>query len=145
VSVAGFIAAQRAQYRIPHATTCRALGLSQAWFYKWRHGDRLAATRPPRAAGGQDQAAVRRPQGSLRIAPDHRRPARGGLAGQCEHGGPDHGRAGLAGPAEALPTPNHPPGSTAPDLVGRDFAAATINHKWYGDGTEIGTEEGKRS
>jgi hypothetical protein len=29
--------------------------------------------------------------------------------------------------------------------VGRDFAAATINHKWYGDGTEIGTEEGKRS
>jgi putative transposase len=39
VSVAGFIAAQRAQYRIPHATACRALGLSQAWFYKWRHGD----------------------------------------------------------------------------------------------------------
>ena len=31
----------------------------------------------------------------------------------------------------------------APDLVARDFAAATINHKWYGDGTEIGTEEGK--
>jgi transposase-like protein len=36
VSVAAFVAAQRAQYRIPHATTCRALGLSQAWFYKWR-------------------------------------------------------------------------------------------------------------
>ena len=27
--------------------------------------------------------------------------------------------------------------------MARDFAAATINHKWYGDGTEIGTEEGK--
>jgi putative transposase len=26
----------------------------------------------------------------------------------------------------------------APDLVGRDFAAATINHKWCGDGTEEG-------
>jgi putative transposase len=39
VSVASFVAAQRAQYGIPHATACRALGLSQAWFYKWCHGD----------------------------------------------------------------------------------------------------------
>ena len=31
------------------------------------------------------------PTGSLRIAPDHRRPARGGLAGECEHCGSDHG------------------------------------------------------
>ncbi len=39
MSVAGFIATQRAQHQIPHATACRALGVSQAWFYKWRHGD----------------------------------------------------------------------------------------------------------
>ena len=31
----------------------------------------------------------------------------------------------------------------APDLVKRDFPAAGINHKWYGDGTEIPTDEGK--
>jgi transposase InsO family protein len=31
----------------------------------------------------------------------------------------------------------------APDLVKRDFPAATINRKWYGDGTEIPTGEGK--
>jgi putative transposase len=31
----------------------------------------------------------------------------------------------------------------APDLIGRDFAAAAINRKWYGDGTEIRTDEGK--
>src|ERR1700745_864223 len=31
----------------------------------------------------------------------------------------------------------------APDLVKRDFPAATINQKWYGDGTEIPTDEGK--
>jgi transposase InsO family protein len=30
----------------------------------------------------------------------------------------------------------------APDLVGRDFPAATMNQKWYGDGTEIVTDEG---
>ncbi len=31
----------------------------------------------------------------------------------------------------------------APDLVKRDFPAARLNHKWYGDGTEIPTDEGK--
>jgi putative transposase len=31
----------------------------------------------------------------------------------------------------------------APDLVKRDFPAANINCKWYGDGTEIPTGEGK--
>ena len=37
--MATFIAAQRAEQRIPHAASCRALGVSQPWFYKWRHGD----------------------------------------------------------------------------------------------------------
>jgi putative transposase len=37
--VAGFIAVQRAEYGVPYAVACRALGASQAWFYKWRHGD----------------------------------------------------------------------------------------------------------
>jgi putative transposase len=31
----------------------------------------------------------------------------------------------------------------APDLVRRDFTAARLNRKWFGDGTEIGTDEGK--
>ena len=31
----------------------------------------------------------------------------------------------------------------APDLVGRDFPATKVNQKWYGDGTEIATDEGK--
>jgi putative transposase len=31
----------------------------------------------------------------------------------------------------------------APDLVQRAFGAETINQKWYGDGTEIATAEGK--
>jgi hypothetical protein len=31
----------------------------------------------------------------------------------------------------------------APDLVGRDFRASMVNHKWYGDGTELPTDEGK--
>jgi putative transposase len=39
VSLAAFIAAQRAEHGVPQVTACRALGVSQAWFYKWRGGD----------------------------------------------------------------------------------------------------------
>jgi hypothetical protein len=42
--VAALIAAQREQHQIPHALACRALGVSQSWFYKWRGG-----ALPPRA------------------------------------------------------------------------------------------------
>jgi transposase InsO family protein len=31
----------------------------------------------------------------------------------------------------------------APDLVSRQFTAAKLNEKWFGDGTEISTDEGK--
>ena len=36
VSVARFIADQRTNYRVPHTITCLLLGVSLAWFYKWR-------------------------------------------------------------------------------------------------------------
>jgi putative transposase len=33
--VAGVISGQRTECSIPHAVSCRALGVSQSWFYKW--------------------------------------------------------------------------------------------------------------
>ena len=36
MSVARFIADQRTNYRVPHTITCVLLGVSLAWFYKWR-------------------------------------------------------------------------------------------------------------
>jgi putative transposase len=42
--VAALIAARRAENGIPHAVSCRALGVSRSWFYK--HKDRAL---PPRA------------------------------------------------------------------------------------------------
>jgi putative transposase len=48
VTVAGFIACQRTEFGVPHATACRALGVSQAWFYKWR--DRRPTARQRRRA-----------------------------------------------------------------------------------------------
>ena len=54
--MAGFIAVQRAEHGIPHATACRALGVSPAWFYKWRDGD----ASPRRARRAQLAAEIRR-------------------------------------------------------------------------------------
>jgi len=45
VAVVAFIVAQRGDHGIPHATACRALGVSQSWFYKGKAG-----VLPPRAA-----------------------------------------------------------------------------------------------
>jgi putative transposase len=36
VSLAAFIASRRTDHRVPHAVACRALDVSESWFYKWR-------------------------------------------------------------------------------------------------------------
>jgi putative transposase len=43
--VAALIAAQRDEHQIPHATACRALGVSRSWSCKWKD-----AALTPRAA-----------------------------------------------------------------------------------------------
>ena len=48
MSVAHFVAAQRTDHSIPHAVSCRALGVSASWFYKWR--DRAPTPRQQRRA-----------------------------------------------------------------------------------------------
>ncbi len=37
MSVASHIASQRTEHGVPHAVACRALGVSESWFYKWHH------------------------------------------------------------------------------------------------------------
>ena len=46
--MAAFIASQREQHGVPQAVSCRALGVSQSWFYRWKDGEL-----PPRAARRQ--------------------------------------------------------------------------------------------
>ena len=73
--MAGFIAAQGAEYQVPHATACRALGVSQSWFYKWRYGDASPRhARRVQLAVKVDQLFTRhrRRAGSPRIAADLR-------------------------------------------------------------------------
>ncbi|MFE2179237.1 IS3 family transposase [Streptomyces sp. NPDC059455] len=35
-AVAAFIGNQRTEHQVPHRVTCRVLGVSESWFYKWR-------------------------------------------------------------------------------------------------------------
>jgi putative transposase len=144
--VAALIAAQRDEHRIPPAVACRALGVSRSWFYKHEAGGL-----PPRAARRAVLAAeVRRlfaahrgTYGSPRITADLReagwRVSENTVAAVMRE-------QGLAARRKKRRKSATRPGRgrwRAPDLVRRDFPAAGINTKWYGDGTEIPTGQGK--
>ncbi|WP_182349571.1 IS3 family transposase [Tomitella gaofuii] len=144
--MAGFIAACRAEYGIPHATACRALGVSEAWFYKWRCGDaspRHARRGQLKIVIGRLFAAHRGTYGSPRITADLRgegwRVSENTVAALMAE-------LGLAArrPRRRAQTTRRGRGRwRAPDLIGRRFGTDRLNHKWYGDGTEIVTDEGK--
>lgn len=144
--MAAFIADQRETHGVPHATACRAMEVSEAWFYKWRHGD----ASPRRARREQLTVEIRRlyaahkgRYGAPRITGDLRdqgwRVSENTVAqimrAQQLVGRPTRRRRGLTRPGKGR--------WRAPDLIGRKFAAEVINRKWYGDGTEIVTDEGK--
>jgi transposase InsO family protein len=143
--VAALIAARRAD-GIPVAVACRALGVSRAWFYQHRGGQL-----PPRALRRERlKAEVARlfaahegKYGSPRITADLReagwRVSENTVAALMRE---QH----LAARRKKKRRSTTRPGKgrwRAPDLVKRDFAAAKINTRWYGDGTEIPTGEGK--
>jgi putative transposase len=144
--VAGFIAAQREDHGVPHATACRALGVSQAWFYKWRHGDPC----PQHARRKQLKVAIRRlfaahrgTYGSPRITADLRDEGWRVSANTVATLMREMGLAARRRRRRRQTTRQGRGRWRAPDLIGRDFAADRLNRKWYGDGTEIPTDEGK--
>ena len=146
VAVAAFIAAQRADHGIPHAVSCRALGMSESWFYKWKDGDQTARrARRDRLGAEIARLFARRKgkDGSPRITAALREAgwtvSENTVAGLMR-------QMGLAARPKARRKGTTRPGKgrwRAPDLVRRDFGAAAVNRKWYGDGTEIPTGEGK--
>jgi transposase InsO family protein len=144
--VAGFIAAQRAQHDIPHAAACRALGVSPAWFYKWRHGDgspRHARRAQLKVKIGQLFAAHRGRYGSPRICADLRDE---GWTVSVNTVAKLMAELGLVARRRRRRRHTTRPGRgrwRASDLVGRQFGADQVNQKWFGDGTEIPTGEGK--
>jgi putative transposase len=144
--VAEFIVAQRVEHQVPYATSCRALSVSQAWFYKWRDGD----PSPQHARREQLKIEIRRlfaahrgTYGSPRITADLRdlgwRVSENTVAKLMAELGLQARRK-----RRRKQTTRQGRGRwRAPDLIKRDFATERLNHKWYGDGTEIPTDEGK--
>ena len=109
MSVAAFITAQRAQHRVPTATACRALGVSPAWYYKWRDGDpspRRARRAALAAQVARLFAAHHGRYGSPRITAELR--AAGWRVSENTVAAAD-ARAGSAGPAAAAAPAHHPP------------------------------------
>ena len=143
--MAAFISSQRTEHQVPHAVSCRALGVSESWFYKWH--DRPPTRRQRRRAELAD--AIRAAfdasggtYGSPRVTDELREigwrvgentvaalMACLGLAGRIPKRRRSLTKAGRK-PA-------------APDLVGRRFTAPAPDVTWCGDLTEIVTEEGK--
>ena len=151
MSVARFIADQRTKYRVPHTITCALLGVSLAWFYKWR--DR--ATTASAASGLHTPRDRRRDtidravremfskkrglHGSPRLHADLREDGfkvskktvadsmrrQGLVARRIKR------RNGLTRRDKTAPA--------FPDLLRRDFTADRPNARWVGDMTEIPT------
>jgi putative transposase len=144
--VARFIAAQRVEYGIPHATASRALGVSPAWFYKWCHGD----ASPRHARRAQLTAVIKQlfaahggRYGSPRITDDLREAGWRVSENTVAQIMREQHLVARAKKRRKHTTRQGRGRWRAPDLVGRDFPASTVNQKWYGDGTEIVTDEGK--
>jgi putative transposase len=146
VSVAAFIACQRTEHGVPHVLSCRALGLSESWFYKWR--DRPPTPRQARRAELAEKIreffdASGGTYGSPRITQDL---WAAGYQVSENTVAKLMAQLGLAGrKPRRRPKPLTKPGKrpAAPDLVQRKFTAVAPNVLWCGDLTEIETEEGK--
>jgi putative transposase len=149
MSVASFIASQRAEYKIPHAKCCRFLGLSESWFYKWHERPPTARQRRREDLDAkvkeifEDSGGTPRTYGSPRI---HAELVDLGWSVAEKTVADSMARQGLvARPKRRFRSLTRPDKAAEPlpDLLKRDFSATRPDEKWCGDLTEIPTDEGK--
>jgi putative transposase len=146
VSVASFIASQRADHGVPHVISCRALEVSESWFYKWHErpptARQLRRAELDRAVAKVFEASGAR-YGSPRVHDElletgwkvSEKTVAASMAAQGLVARPRRRYRGLTRPDKAA--------KPLPDLIKRDFSAKSLNQKWCGDLTELPTEEGK--
>ena len=145
MSVVSHIAAQRTNHQVPHALSCRLLGVSESWFYKWRNRQptltevrraeldvrvRIAFETSGRTYGSPRVHALLRAEGE-KVS---KKTVAASMARQGLVARPKRRRRSLTRPDRgAVP---------APDLVRRDFTAAQPDQKWCGDFKHIPTQQG---
>ena len=135
MTVASFVASQRADHGVAHVLCCRALGVSQSWFYKWR--DRRPTPRQLRRQ--RLDAAVKRSfdnsggtYGSPRVHADlteaawvvSEKTVATSMTAQDLVARPTRRRRSLTRPDKAA--------RPVPDLLKRDFGATEINQSGAG-------------
>ncbi|MGW0886549.1 IS3 family transposase [Streptomyces sp. NPDC002671] len=143
--LAGVISDCKAEQNIPHTVSCRVLGVSESWFYKWK--DKPVTAREVRR--GQLAEAVRRifdasggtygsPKVWITLVREGWRisvnTVAKTMAGLGLAGRKVRRRRGLTRPGRR---------AAAPDFVRRDFSADAPDQVWAGDMTEVVTSEGK--
>jgi putative transposase len=122
------------------------VGVSPAWFYKWRDGD----PSPQHARRARLAVEIRRlfaahhgTYGSPRITDDLREAGWRVSEKTVAKIMREQGLRARANKRGKRPTRQGKGRWRAPELIGRDFPATTVNQNCYGDGTEIETDEGK--
>lgn len=145
MSLAGFVASQRTDHGVPHAVVCRALGVSESWFYKWTN--REPTDREQRRA--EIDAMVKKSfddsggrYGSPRVLDDLRdagvrvskKTVEASMRRQGLQARSNRRRKSLTRPDKrAVPFA---------DRIRRDFTASRRDERWVGDMTDIPTGEG---
>ncbi|MGW2818937.1 IS3 family transposase [Streptomyces sp. NPDC001415] len=143
--VAGVISDCKAEQNIPHTVTCRALGVSESWFCKWRDKPTTArAVRRGRLADAIQQV-FEAPGGTYGSPKIWITLVRDGWRISVNTVAKLMAELGLAGRKirrrQGLTRPGKRP--AAPDFVRRDFTADEPDQVWCGDMTEIVTGDGK--
>jgi transposase InsO family protein len=144
--MAALIVSQRVEHAVPHAVSCRALGVSQAWFYKWRRGDCSLRRKRRAALAAQIDYLFAKHHGSYgspRITADLQ---------ELGYRVSVNTVAQVMAEKDLVARRKHRRRSTtrsdrsarkAPDAVNRDFTPRERpDVTWCGDLTEIPTDEG---
>lgn len=150
MTVASFIAAQRTDHGVAHAKTCRWLGVSESWFYKWNDREptpaelRRAELDAAVKASFDDSGGTPGTYGSPRVWEDL---VEAGWSVSVNTVADSMARQGLVGRSPKRKrrslTRLDKAAAPIPDLVKRDYSTGPVNQRWCGDLTEIPTEQGK--
>ena len=145
MTVAAHVAAQRTDHGVPHAVSCRALGVPSSTFYKWRNRPATPAEQRRAELDVQVKAAFDASDGTYGSPRLHaqlrldghtvsRKTVEASMARQGLQARLKRRRRGLTRPDKTA--------RPAPDLLKRDFTAEAVNQKWVGDFKQVNTVEG---
>ncbi|MDH6127542.1 DDE-type integrase/transposase/recombinase [Kitasatospora sp. GP82] len=148
VALAGMISDQRTGHGIPHTVSCRALGVSEPWFYKWRRRPAEPTMREVRRVRLEERITYfsRRSgdtYGSPRITLDLWAEGWKVSVNTVAAIMADLGLQGRRPPRRRRSLTRQGKRKAASDFVHRHFDAVSPNVLWAGGMTEIDTGEGK--